>query len=498
MMEKYVAVFDIGTTAIKGVLVNDQATITGEYNVLVDTYHGEDGEIEQSPTDWWQGVKEITQKWWTEFKLNPEQIVALTFTGQIEDVIPISSTYPDSKAILYLDTRSEKEAEYIKQKMPTIHHKIGNTIRSSTPLSKLLWLKENDLDFFEETECFVFSSKDYIIYKLTNTFVTDPTTAATTGMMSLNTRDWISEILETLQLNSDRLPKIHSTEEIVGHVTKSAAEETGFLESTPVLCGSGDAGASTLGAAAVNPGDIYFYTGTTGWAASVQDNNKPNKKNDNIFTLSHLPKNVNISIAPILNAGNVYEWAVETFTNKEAEGKYEKFERLAEGSPTGSNGLLFLPYLNGERFPINDPKAKGAFWGISPKTKQSDMARSVVEGICFSYKQLIDLTTEKEGEGSVTLIGGGSKSAFWCQVLADVIGRPVRVPDNSEYMPALGIASSAFITLGWAESYNDFVEQFLITAESKLYRPDMLNREIYERNYQQYVKMYPNLKGIYN
>ncbi|MBP1970797.1 xylulokinase [Virgibacillus natechei] len=497
-MEEYVGAFDIGTTAIKGVLVNNQATIIGEYSILLDTYYGENGEIEQSPTDWWQGVKEITQKWWSELKLNPKQIVTLTFSGQMEDVISISSTYPNQRAILYSDTRSEQEAAYIMKKLPTIHDKTGNTIRSSTPLAKLLWLKENNVEVFDETQCFVFSSKDYAVYKLTNAFVTDPTTATTTGMMSLNTRDWIPEILETFGLSGNQLPKVYSSEEIVGYVSKAAAEETGLLESTPVLCGSGDAGASTMGAAAVNHGDTYFYIGTTGWAAIVQDSNKQNKGINTIFNLAHLPESLNISIAPVLNAGNVHKWAVETFANEGTDNKYEEFDALVETIPAGSNGLLFLPYLNGERCPVSDTDAKGAFWGIGPKTKKSDMARAVIEGICYSYKQLIDLITNQGSEGLLTLIGGGSKSSAWCQILADVIGRPVRVPIDSEYMPALGISSSAFVSLGWSESYNDFSKQFLVPVEAEMYEPDMVKHEVYEGTYQQYLKLYPNLKGIYD
>ncbi|SFE05078.1 xylulokinase [Lentibacillus persicus] len=497
-MEEYIAAFDIGTTAIKGVLVNNQATISGEYSELLDTYYGENGEVEQNPADWWQGMKEITQKWWSELNVNPKQIVALTFSGQMEDVISISPKYSNQRAILYSDTRSEQEAAYIMKKLPFIQTKIGNTIRPSTPLAKLLWLKENNAELFDETECFVFSSKDYAIYKLTNTFVTDPTTAATTGMMCLNTRGWIPNVLETFELNGNQLPTICNSDETVGYITKEAAGETGFLESIPVLCGSGDAGASTMGAAAVNHGDTYFYVGTTGWVATVQDSINQNKSIDNVFNLTHLPENLNISIAPILNAGNVHKWAVETFTNKEANEKYEEFEVLIEDSPAGSNGLLFLPYLNGERCPVRDSDAKGAFWGIGPETKKSDMARSVIEGICFSYKQLIDLITNLGDRGLLTLIGGGSKSSSWCQILADVIGRPVRVPMDSEYMPALGISSSAFVNQRWTESYRDFSERFLVTAEAKTYKPDMVNHGVYQRIYQQYLKLYPSLKGIYD
>jgi len=498
IMEEYIAAFDIGTTAVKGILVNKEADIQAEYSIVLDTYFGEEGIIEQDPNDWWQAVKEIAHNWWSVLQISPEEIVRITFSGQMEDVIPISSNFPGQKAILYSDTRAELEAEYILKKMPDINNKISNTIQASTPLAKLLWLKENNLELFNETERFVFSSKDYIIYKLTGHMVTDPTTASTTGMMDLSKRAWFDEILETFGLKENQLAGIYGSEKIVGSLSKEAAEETGFLASTPVLTGSGDAGASTMGAAVVDYDDTYFYMGTTGWVANIEDSSKQNKQIDNTFNLAHLPDKSNIHIAPVLNAGNVHKWAVDTFIGEGTEDQFKEFDKLAASSPASSHGLLFLPYLNGERAPVSDTNAKGGFWGIGPKTQKSDLARSVVEGICFSYKQLTKLITDEKSKEYLTVIGGGTKSSFWNQVLADVLGRPIRIPEDSEYMTALGISATAFVNLGWSQSYNDFSEHFLIPVKTKTYNPNPENFELYKKSYHQYLKLYPNLKGMYN
>ncbi|MBY7144380.1 hypothetical protein KFZ56_15250 [Virgibacillus sp. NKC19-3] len=494
-MKEYIAVFDIGTTAVKGVLIDGQAAIIGEYRVRVNTYYGKNGEVEQCPADWWEGMKEITQKWWSVLNIEAKQVVAITFTGQMEDIISISPTYPNQKAILYSDNRFEQEAAYIMKRLPNIQAETGNIIRSSTPLAKLLWMKENREELMENTQCFVFSSKDYGIYKLTNKFVTDPTTAATTGMMNLHTRAWIPVIMEIFGLDTNKLPNLCGSEEIVGYVSASAMEETGFLQTTPVLCGSGDAGATAMGVAAVHQGDTYFYLGTTGWAAMVQEIISPNIQG--MFHLAHIVPHLTISIAPLLNAGNVHGWAVETFASEDTDDKNSAFEELVKEAPVGSNGLFFLPYIHGERCPMQNSDAKGAFWGIGPKTSKSDMARAVMEGICFSYKQLTDLIIDLGDNDVLTLIGGGSKSAVWCQILADILGLQVRVPADSEYMPALGISASAFVQLGWVDHYYAFSERFLRTAESKMYEPNRLNHEVYEEIYETYLKMYPSLKGMY-
>ncbi len=216
-----------------------------------------------------------------------------------------------------------------------------------------------------------------------------------------------------------------------------------------------------------------------------------------IFSLAHLPKNRTISIAPLLNAGNVHRWAVEMFVGNVQKDKYAVFEQLLENATAGSNGLLFLPYLNGERCPVHDTEAKGAFWGIGPNTEKSDLAKAVMEGICFSFKQIIDVLVDERDQGILTLIGGGSNSTSWCQILADIIGRPVRVPKNSEYTPALGAASSGFVNIGWAFDYNDFCERFLATADVRTYKPITQNYEVYKENYQRYLKLYPSLKPVY-
>ncbi|SEP79073.1 xylulokinase [Virgibacillus subterraneus] len=492
---KYIAVFDIGTTSIKGVLLDKHADLKGPYSVLLETYTGPDGNVEQDPLDWWKGVKEMAWKWWNELDIDPHHISMITFAGQMEDVIPIADDV--SRAILYSDTRASEEAEWINQKFPTIHEILGNTVSASTPVAKLRWLEKHNLSLYQNTPHFVFSAKDFIIYKMTNSVVTDPTTGATTGMMNLKKRQWEKRIIESIGIEETKLPKLLNAENIAGYLSKDAASETGFCENTPVLCGCGDAGASSVGASAVDQGDSYFYIGTTGWAAIIREGVKEDSEINGLFHLAHLPNDSTISIAPLLNVGNVHRWAVRTFTGSENTDRYDAFENLLKTSKAGSNGLLFLPYLHGERCPVRDSDARGAFWGIGPNTEDSDFARAVIEGISFALKQLIDLLNDNTS-GNITLIGGGSKSESWCQILADCIGKPIRVPFESEYMPALGASSSAFIKLGWAKDYSDFSRHFIMSADASVYRPNMDNFVKYKEIYNRYLKMYPALKGIYS
>lgn len=492
---EYIAVFDIGTTAIKGTLISRTGRMKAELSYEVTTLYGENGEVEQNPEEWWTGIQFIISKWLNLDMVKATEIKMITFSGQMEDVIPIHKEAVTSTAILYSDTRAGHEAERIYQNLPGISDIVGNTITASTPLAKLLWLKEHQSDLYQSTSQFVFSAKDYIINKLTGVAVTDPVTGATTGMMDIQTRDWDRSILDSFHIEVAKLPILYAPHEIAGVVTTDAANVTGLLENTPVLCGCGDAGAATMGARAVREGDSYLYLGTTGWIAIPSRNVSP--KDNGIFTLAHLPEDINISIAPLLNAGNVHKWAIKTFLQEKGDQAYLEFEELVQQSSPGANGLLFLPYVNGERCPINDSKARGAFWGVNPETKQPDFLRSVLEGISFSLRQTLEIFIE-EKEGSITVIGGGARSAAWCQCLADILGREVWVPNNSEFLPSFGVAATAFLQLGWVESYEQYVDQYLKGKNGVLFEPNENHRTLYDELYERFLKMYPGMMGVYN
>lgn len=495
-MPTYAAVFDIGTTAVKGALAGKNGSFLCERTVQLETDYESNGIVEQNPHDWWEAVKLITRQWWVEDGIDPDQVVMITFTGQMEDVIPITQHQTAERAILYADTRAGAEAEWLKQQFPEIVQQTGNPISATTPLAKLVHMKKHKPTTYEDVQCFVFSSKDYVIFRLTGAIATDPTTAATTGMMNVRTRQWETGHVSLAGLDADKLPTILGAADVAGYVDEQAARDTGLSQATPVLCGSGDAAASAIGAGAVTPGDSYCYIGTTGWIAGIQEAVKPDAAAHGHFHLAHLPADVIISVAPLLNAGNVYQWGADTFASEASDDRFSDFETLIRQAEPGSNGVLFLPYLQGERNPVNDSKAKGAFWGIGPDTKKCDLARAVIEGICLSLRQVMDVQ-KLASDDVLTVVGGGTKSAAWCQTLADVLERPVRITPENAYMAAIGGASPAFIRLGWAADYDDFAERFIKVPGSKIYNPNQHTVAMYRSRYQQFLRMYPGLKGMH-
>lgn len=491
----YIAVFDIGTTAVKGILVDKEVHLMEEHTVELTTYVSEDGMMEQRPEDWWEAIIHIASLWWKN-RISPDSIRAITFSGQMEDVISISDE-SDYRAILYSDTRAGKEAQWIHEKCPEIRAITGNNVSATTPLAKIKWLENKAAKQYVDTEKFVFSSKDYCIYQLTKEAVTDPITAATTGMMDLKNRSWNKQIYKSCAIDEGKLPRLLEADSVVGKVTEEASKKTGFPTSTLVINGSGDAGASTLGAGAVHEKDCYFYMGTTGWLAIVEKNEGQfDSLSEAHFNLAFVEKAHRISVAPLLNVGNVHKWAVHSYIDQNETNKYETFEALIEQAAPGSGGVVFLPYLNGERNPMIDPDAKGAYWGITSHTERKDLAHAALEGVTFSLKQTLEMF-ELQDRRTITLIGGASKSNSWCQMMADIMNHPIRVPLNSEYLPSIGVASIAFVALGWSESYEQFSDTYIKKVPSKEYAPNPTHVDMYKKHFEKFKKLYPALQTIY-
>ncbi|WP_152394615.1 xylulokinase [Paenibacillus guangzhouensis] len=494
----YIAAFDIGTTNAKGVLVNKQGELHQEQDVPMQTLL-DGGWIEQHPAQWMDAVCTIANAWWSS-GIRADDIELITFSGQMQDIIPIRADgSPVRPAILYSDGRAAHQAERMNQELSPegIFQVTGNALDGTSPLAKLLWIKEQEAEQDDQTAWYLISSKDYVIYHLTGQAVTDATSAATAGMMNLHTRTWESAWLSRFGLNSEKLTPILAPDAVAGEVHSEAARITGFRAGTTVLCGIGDAGATTIGAGVTAAGEMYGYVGTTGWIGMTSHQKLPAESR--VFHLAHAAEGVLIAVAPMLNAGNAHQWAVATFGEGAVSSQqaYQAFEEAVRTTDRLANPLLFLPYLNGERSPIQDQQASGCFIGLRQATTKAMMGCAVLEGVAFAMKHVQQQLGGSALQKPLVLIGGGTKSQVWCQIIADVFGVPVRVPQDSQYLPALGAASGGFIQLGWVNSYTAFAEQYLSTAAAEVYMPDDALHAHYQRKFEQYKNIYPSVKDLF-
>ena len=415
----YIATFDIGTTAVKGVLMEEGGRSAAARSIDIPTiYEGE--HKEQDPLVWWEAFREISLDF--AKAVPPSQIGGIVMSGQMQDLIPLDGELrPVCNAILYSDGRAEEQARRLTNAVsPRRFLEItGNRCDGSLPLPKLMWLREQRPELYAKTRHILISSKDYLIARLTGVRAGDVTAGSTAGAMELLKKCWSRELLAAAQVSPALFPRLGASHEQVGGVLADAAKACGYLPCTPVFTGTGDAGATTLASGVAAPGQYNINLGTSGWVAAVSD--APLLTQPGVFNLSAMSPGQYINVVPFLNAGNVHRWVSGLpggFSGRETVD-YGAAGALLTQSVPGSHGTLFLPYLVGERFPVLDPEAQGCYIGVTPATTAADLTRSALEGVAFSVRQGLEILDAEPQR--VSLIGGGGREAVWCQILADVL-----------------------------------------------------------------------------
>mgnify|MGYP001364847195 CR=1 FL=1 len=492
----FIAAFDIGTTQTKGVLVAKDGTIHHETNIPMTTIQKGDT-IEQDPRQWLQAVINIAAKWFRS-GVRAEEIHVIALTGQMQDCILIDQAGESLRpAILYADGRATTQAEQMKQRWgdQAIQMKTGNHLNGLLVLPKIQWLQEEEEEWFRQVDCILISPKDYVIRHLTGKKVTDPTTASTTGMMDIQKCEWISDWLEEIGVSERLLPQIVRSDQLAGNVTPQAAIKTGFAAGTPVVCGIGDAGAATIGANVSDLGEVYAYIGTSGWMATITDH--PQLLPEGVFHLAFVEENEYIVAPPISNAGIVHKWVRSIFFHDQEDDQeaYQQLEKEIQAIDPSQNSLLFLPYLQGERFPVHDQAATGMFIGLKSSTTHAEMSYAALEGVAMAIRQGMEQIAPQQTFHQLTLIGGGSKSDTWNQIFADVLNLQVLVPADSHFLPSKGVAALGAKYLGWCQELSEFVTAS--TAEKQVYQPNSAIQAHLNQKYARYLQLYDAYKQIF-
>ena len=415
--------FDFGTTAIKLTLINSDHSVCSSISKKLEmNITGK--KITQSTSEWkknfFDSLKELLNS--TETK-NIEYIIG---TGQMEDLILIDkNNVVEESATLYSDS-------FIEGKIPDseirkYEDESPNSIDNFTPLVKLLSRIDKDKNYLCDTKEIILGAKDLINYFLTGFSFTDYTNASTTGLFSAENNCWNSHLPKGI-LN--KLPKIEGPTFKIGFMKKEIAKELGLDNIPQVINGIGDAGASTLGSEIEKCGESYIYLGTTGWIAYLQEKFL---KSEDFFLLSGPFKNQWQKMGPLLNAGNVFDWAMKNFLNTENYGTANDVIKN-----NLNTGVLSWPYLNGERSPKKNSDIRGVISGISQDVTSEELFTSFVRSIAFSLR----LVSEKMGiqdTRNFKLIGGLTGSSAWCQLLADIMKKKIVVPSSGQSGPQFGL-----------------------------------------------------------
>lgn len=478
----YIAAFDAGTTAVKGTLVNEAGEAVLSRSVELSTLC-HDGFQEQAPQDWWAAFCAISRQFTDE--VPAEDISGIIMSGQMQDLIPLDADLnPVCPAILYSDGRAEAQAAALEEAVGGEYflHTTGNRCDGSLPPPKLMWLKEHHPELYARTAHILISSKDYLIVRLTGVCAGDVTACATAGAMDIRRKRWDEQLLSAAGVDAKLFPALYHPHQQVGAVLPESAAACGFRAGTAVFAGIGDAGATTLASGIREPGQYNINLGTSGWVAAVSDDILLTESG--VFNLAAASEGCYINVVPFLNAGNVHKWISGVLSSTAGTADYETVSALLKNSVSGSHGVLFLPYLVGERFPVLDPEARGCFFGITAETTAADLVRACLKGVAFSLRQ--GLAQLPAPPASIFLIGGGGRETVWCQILADVLGHDITVLGDTEFRAAQALAALARQSAGSAA----------LTKDDAVYHPRSEYRALYDAQYTRYQKLYPALRAI--
>lgn len=502
-MPNYIIAHDLGTTGNKATLYDREGRLVGSAFYAYGTEYAHTGWAEQNPQDWWEAVCISGKKLLSEAGVARDDIACITFSGQMMGCVPLDeNAKPLRNAIIWADTRSLDQAQWVGERVSAddVYHITGHRLSSSYSLTKMLWLRDHQPEIYKNTYKFV-HAKDSIVARMTGAFVTDRSDASSMNLYDINTGVWSDQIVQAVEIDPGQLPDIHDSVDVVGYLQASVADDVGVAAGTPVVIGGGDGPCASAGAGVVSEGAAYNYVGSSSWIAlaTSQPIFDPDKKT---FTFGHIVPGMVMPTGTMQAAGASYQWARDQLSAQEvAAGKqlgiseYELMNQQAAKSPAGANGLFFLPYLMGERSPRWNPHARAAFVGLTIRHTRADMIRSVLEGVTYNLRVIMD-AFQAQGIDieSMRVIGGGARGRFWNQMMANIYGVPVHRLAILEEATSMGAALAGGVGVGL---YKDFSMIDQMNAIVETIQPDADEMAAYARHYPIFNSLYEALVPIY-
>ena len=502
-MKELILAHDIGTTGNKATLYDPEGELLASSFSPYPTYYPEVNWAEQNPEDWWVAVCSSTVELLKRAKISPDKIACISFSGQMMGCLPVDKKgIPLRRAIIWADQRGENQARIFRDKIEEkeVYRITGHRISSTYSACKIMWVRENEPDVFKNTFK-ILHAKDYIIFKLTGKMLTDYSDVSGMNLFDLKRKTWSEAILKATKIPQEILPEPHSSLEIVGELTSQSAKEMKLLPGIPVVIGGGDGPCASVGAGVVDEGNCYNYLGSSSWIA-ITSKEPVYDTNMRTFTFHHVAPDKFMPAGTMQTAGGSYQWLkenickLETKIAKETDiDPYKILDLKVNSSSPGSNNLLFLPYLMGERSPHWNPKARGAFIGLTITHKREDIIRSVLEGVAFNLKIILDILKKQVPLGhEMRVIGGLARSLIFCQILSDVYNKRISRPHLVEEATSLGAAITGGVAVGVFKNL-DVAKELVKLKVTNEPRPEY--REKYDSLYRVFKKAYSALSPIY-
>lgn len=500
-MGKYILAHDLGTSGNKAVLYDIDGILVNSLTLNYNVIYSNNNWAEQSPDEWWNAVCLSSQVLLKD--INPKDILAISFSGQMMGCVCVDK-YGNSirNSIIWSDMRATKEESIIRQNISEkdFYHITGHRISPSYGGQKFMWVKNNEPDIYNKTYK-ILNAKDYIILKLTGKFVTEYTDASSTCLLDLNTLNWSSKLIDIMEIDEDKLPQLCKSTDIAGYVTEEASKLTSIPKGTPVILGGGDGVCSAVGTGCIKEGIAHSSMGTSSWI-SITSKSPIYDEEMKTFNWAHIVPGFVLPTGTMQCGGGAYSWIVEVLFKNERNilknnsiNLYDVLEEEMKNSSPGSNGIIFLPYLMGERSPRWNPNAKGSFIGIKMENSRIDIIRSVLEGVAMNLSVILDIFKKQNNFiNEIVVIGGGARSNTWLSIMSDIYGINILKPNYLEEACSMGAAITAGVGIGVYKNF-DVIDKYLEIMQ--IYKPNKENEELYSKLKKIFNESYDALTKIF-
>lgn len=481
---------DLGTSAVKLLLVDEKGGIAKETSREYPVYYPQTGWSEQNPADWWAAVKDGLEE--LTAKISKSEICGIGCAGQMHGLVILDSADNVIRpAILWNDGRTAKQTDYLNTEIgkKKISEYTANIAFAGFTAPKILWIKENEPDNFKKISK-IMLPKDYINYMLTGVHACDYSDAS--GMLLLDVRNkcWSKQMLEICSVSDEMMPKLFESYESIGMLKKDVADLFGFNDNVIVVAGAGDNAAAAIGTGTVGDGKCNISLGTSG-TIFISSKDFGVDSNNALHSFAHADGRHHL-MGCMLSAASCNKWFMEDILDTD---DYQAVQAEISDEKLGKNKVYFLPYLMGERSPLNDTNARAAFIGMSMDTAQSDMLQAVFEGVAFAIRDSFEVA-KSLGINILrsNICGGGAKSMLWKKIMANVLGIPLDTV-KTEQGPGYGGAVLAMVGCGMFNSVDEACNA-LVEISDTVY-PDNELTQAYEYKYQNFKKLYPSLKTVF-
>jgi xylulokinase len=499
-MKELVLGLDVGTSGTRAMIMDSAGKIissaTDEHEPFASP---QIGWAEQHPEDWWRAAGIAIRKALASADVKSEQIVCVGFSGQMHGAVMLDAGDQVVRpALIWCDVRSQKQCDDLTQRIGA-SQLIQLTCNPALPnftLTKFLWTRDNEPANWDRVRS-VMLPKDYVRFRLTGQKATDMSDASGTLLLDVARREWSSEILRAAEIDRALLPALYESPDVCGKISALGAGATGLAEGTPVVAGAGDQAAGATGMGIVSPGAVSATIGTSGVVFAATDRPALDPRG-RLHTFCHAVPGRWHVMGVTQAAGLSLRWFSDTFARHSANNAvdtYDQLVALAADTPSGADGLLWAPYLMGERTPHLDAKARGALVGLTASHTRGHVVRAILEGVAFSLKDTFTIFDEMNVPvKSVRLGGGGARSPLWRQIQADVYGREVEIVEAEE-----GAAHGAAILAGVGAQFWPSVDAACdsVVRVAARVQPRPENDATMKTSYQAFRRVYPALKSIF-